>query len=62
MMEEKRLYRMTTEQRHAYVMMLLSNENPERASAFRKECDAYWTEHPDEWEKVRIQDHMPIPL
>lgn len=60
-MDKERMYRMTEGQRQKYLILLLT-ERVHEATAFRAECDSYWAEHTDEWEKVKLPDGAPIPL
>ena len=50
MSEERRMYRMTEGQRRHYLVRLFAGR-VRQAIDFRDECDAQWTEHPDQWEK-----------
>ena len=50
MSEERRMYRMTEGQRRHYLVLLFAGR-VRQAIDFRDECDAQWTEQPDQWEK-----------
>ena len=55
------MYRMTEGQRRHYLVLLFAGR-VRQAIDFRDECDAQWTEHPDQWEKVRPGCGRPVTL
>ena len=61
MSEERRMYRMTEGQRRHYLVLLFAGR-VRQAIDFRDECDAQWTEHPDQWEKVKPGCGRPVTL
>lgn len=61
MSEERKMYRMTEGQRWHYLVLLFAGR-VRQAIDFRDECDTQWTEHPDQWEKVRLGCGRPVTL
>ena len=45
-------YKMGETERARYLLLLLLHRERE-ATEYRKECDKYWEEHPEEWEEVK---------